>query len=166
MSKGGRLYKVHEDLIALGTIVEEGDFGNIVRIVKEHGIDAHDGFKRTAVMWAAYSGKVELLRWLFANGADPNTQDREGYTALHFCGSEQQYESAKILLEYGGDPNIQDEHGNPPLWTAIFNCKEDFSLVKLLLSSGANPDQKNKYGSSPKDLARTIHDRELSELEK
>jgi ankyrin repeat protein len=68
---------------------------------------------------------------LIGKGANINHQDGIGCTGLHFCGLEQCFEVAKLLLENQGNPNIKDKHGNLPLWTALMNAKENFELVKF-----------------------------------
>ena len=108
MGKGGRPFKVHEDLNQLRSAAESGDVNRIKSIVKKHGIDAFDEEKRTALMWATFFGQLELLNWLIENKASVNEQDRVGYTALHFCGQEQNCEVAKILLDHGANPDLKD----------------------------------------------------------
>lgn len=164
MGKGGRPYKVHEDLTQLRRLVEDGEEGSIRTVIKNHGIDAYDGDKRTALIWSSFFGKVDLLKWLIKYGANPNYQDRTGYSGLHFCGQEQNIEIATILLDNGADPNIKDEHGNSPLWTALFNAKGNFKTVKLLRFYDADPEPKNLHGRSPNDMAKTIYGKEIDEL--
>ncbi|PTB97207.1 hypothetical protein C9994_03925 [Marivirga lumbricoides] len=164
MGKGGRPSKVHEDLTQLRQLVEDGDEKSIESIVQNHGIDASDGERRTALIWTSFFGRTELLKWLIDNGANLNFQDRIGYTGLHFCGQEQNAEIANVLLDKGADPNIKDEHGNSPLWTALFNAKGNFETVKVLRSHGADPTPKNIHGRSPNDMAKTIYKMEIDEL--
>ncbi|MDN5216020.1 ankyrin repeat domain-containing protein [Fulvivirgaceae bacterium BMA12] len=164
MGKGGRPYKIHKDLTKLSGLVEDGDDNAVRKIIQNHGIDSFDEDKRTALIWAAYFKRLDLMTWLIDNGAEVNYQDRNGYTALHFCGQEQITEVAKILLDHGADPNIKDEHGNSPLWTALFNARGNFEMVKLLRAYGADPVPKNLHGRSPNDMAMTIYQKEIDEL--
>lgn len=164
MSKGGRPYKVHEDLNYLRSAVMNGDISKVQEIINKHGIEAFDGDKRTAIIWAAFFGQINILNWLINNGADINHQDNIGYSSLHFCSQEQNAEVASILLENGANPNILDKHANTPLWTALFTSKGNFDLVKILRINGANPKQKNKYGTSPDDMANQIYNKKIDEL--
>lgn len=164
MGKGGRPYKVHDDLTRLRGVVENGDKNALQKIVQNHGIDAFDGDKRTALIWAAFFGQIDLIKWLIDSGADINWQDRIGYTGLHFCGQEQNVAVAKILLDNGADPNIKDEHGNSALWTALFNARGNFETVKVLRVHGADPTPKNLHGRSPNDMAVTIYKKDIDEL--
>lgn len=164
MGKGGRPYKVHEDLNQLRGAIENGDKEQINDIISIHGIEAFDGDKRTAIIWASFFGQIEILKWLMKKGANVSHQDKIGYSSLHFCGQEQNIEIAELLLENGANPNILDEHDNSPLWTAMFNSKGKFDLVRLLRLNGANPNSKNKYGRSPNDIAVSTYDKEIDEL--
>lgn len=164
MAKGGRPYKVHEDLNELRSVIMNGDKKLMKDIIAAHGIEGFDGDKRTAIIWASFFGQIEILIWLINKGADVNHQDRIGYSCLHFCAQEQNVEAARILLENGADPNILDEHENSPLWTAIFNSRGKLDLVRLLRLQGADPKPKNKHGKSPNDLAISIYNKEIDEL--
>lgn len=115
-------------------------------------------------MYAAFFNNPDLLEWLIEQGADINFQDRIGYTALHFCGQEGHEEIAELLLENGANSNIRDEHGNSPLWTALFNAKDDFDIVRNLVKFGADPYEKNIHGKSPNDIAQTIYQSDLNDL--
>ena len=164
MAKGGRPYKVHEDLNQLRSLIMNGDKLQIENIITTHGIEAFDRHKRTSIIWASFFEEIEILKWLINKGANVNHQDKIGYSCLHFCGQEHNLEAARILLEYGANPNILDEHDNSPLWTAIFNSKDRFDLIKLLRLNGADHKQKNKHGRSPNDLAISIYNKEIDEL--
>lgn len=164
MGKGGRPYKVHDDLILISSDIEHGDFNKIRTLTESHGIDAYDPDKRTSLIWASIYGKIELLNWLIDNNANVNYQDSNGYTALHFAAQEKNIDVTNLLLKSKADPNLVDSHGNSPLWTAIFNAKGNFGIVRLLLSQGANADHKNRYDRSPNDMAKIFYRTELTEL--
>lgn len=164
MAKGGRPYKVHEDLNQLRGIIMNGDKEQMEEILAIHEIEAFDGDKRTAIIWASFFGQIEILNWLINKRADVNHQDKIGYSCLHFCGQEHQIEAARILLKNGGNPNILDDHDNSPLWTALFNSRGKFDLVRLLILKGADPNSKNKHGRSPNDMAISIYTKEIDEL--
>ncbi|MDF9796329.1 ankyrin repeat protein [Catalinimonas alkaloidigena] len=164
MGKGGRPFKVHEDLVQISSAVELEDLNTIKSLVKNHGIDAYDPDKRTLLIWAAFYNKLALLNWLIEHKAHVNQQDKSGYTGLHFATQEKNEEVIRLLLTNHADPNLIDSHGNSPLWTAIFNAKGDFEIVKLLMSSGADPQHKNKYDRSPDDMAKSIYGKEINEL--
>lgn len=164
MGKGGRPYKVHQDLIQISSDVEDSDLNKIKSLIESHGIDAYDPDKRTLLIWASIYGKIELLNWLIENKANINYQDKNGYTGLHFAAQEKNIDVTNLLLINQANPNIVDAHGNSPLWTAILNSKGNFVIVKLLMNYGADANHKNRYDRSPNDMAKSIYKEVINEL--
>ncbi len=164
MAKSGRPLKVHENLARLRSLVNEEKKLKLRQIIRKHGIDSFDEDGRTALIWASFFGKENLVKWLIKKGANLNSQDRSGYCSLHFCSQEGNIKIAKILLENKANVNVQDEHGNSPIWTATFNAKGNFDMIKLLRKFDANTTSKNIHGKSPDDLALTIYQKEIDEL--
>lgn len=164
MTKPGRPYKSDPRIEKILFKIEKGENEIVKAQLSEIGIDTCDGFRRTALIWAAFSNNTDLLKWLISNGANVNHKDKNGYTALHFTGQERNFESAKILIENGADIELSDNHGNTPIVTAIFNSKGDYSLVKLLVSKGANLDMENNHNMTPRQLAELIAGFDLNTL--
>ncbi|WP_440137020.1 ankyrin repeat domain-containing protein [Hymenobacter mellowenesis] len=115
-------------------------------------------------MSAVIECKGEFIEWLLQNGANINHQDRIGYSALHFIAQNKQVKIAAKFLKSGANPNAIDVHGNTPLWTAIFNSKDEKGVVKLLLEYGANPNIVNKHGKSPKVMFETFYKNDISDI--
>jgi ankyrin repeat protein len=71
--------------------------------VLENGYDVnqadHIGF--TALMGAAKSGNIELLKLLIKYGAHINLKDHNHFTALHYATLHNQLEAVKVLVENG-----------------------------------------------------------------
>jgi hypothetical protein len=64
---------------------------------------------------------------------------------------------AQLLVEAGAQIDAKDAHGNTPLSTAVFNCRDgDGALITLLRSRGADPYAANNHGQTPLGLARLI----------
>ena len=164
MSKGGRPFKVSDELNQLRFLIENDEIENLKIVLKSFGIDAHDENKRTALIWASFFNNIDLLKWLIENNANLDQQDKIGYSALHFCAQEKNIEAAKILIENGANSNIKDIHDNSPLWTTILNSKENFEMLKLLLENGASPDEKNLHGRSPNDISRSLYEKEIKDV--
>ena len=74
---------------------------------------------REPLMEAARAGDIPLLETLMASGADPDTRDRQGRTALHHAVASSQFEAAACLLGYGADHRIADILGRRPLGLAF-----------------------------------------------
>jgi len=121
------------------------DNESVKKILSETGIEATDGYLRTALILATLHKNEDLLSWLIEQGANVNHQDRNGDSALHFAGQEKNEAAAKLLLKAGADLNVVDIHGNAPLWRAVFNARDDLRIVNLYVQGGANLDGLDKY---------------------
>lgn len=53
----------------------------------------------------------KLCRFILERGIDPDTQNGNGQTALHFGAMNGTAELCKLLLEHGADPRIADNTG-------------------------------------------------------
>jgi uncharacterized protein len=103
----------------------------------------------TAIMRAAFSGDIELVKLLLAHGADPHiiSSDRET-TLMAACGTgfingyhrqrppAERLEVVKLLIDLGEDVNAADGYGITPLMVAA--NLGDLNVVKYLFEKGAD----------------------------
>ncbi|QYT04241.1 Ankyrin repeat protein [Trichoderma simmonsii] len=110
--------------------------------------------KRTFGLSIGVEGEFLRLKLLLSLGADPNTQDGKGETALHkTCGhhkltcSSTCIQMAQLLIDHGADVNIVAEsHGTALQRAAYRGC---MNMVKLLLENGADVNiQGGTYGNA------------------
>lgn len=90
----------------------------------------------TPFMRAALRGHIRAAEFLFDHGAQVDTRDKLGRTALYNAVAFNQVPMAKWLLDYGADPNAQTNSGRRVLRCAFFNI----DMIQLLLKRGANPN--------------------------
>ena len=93
---------------------------------------------------AARSDDENLVAELLAAGADPNTRQGDGSTALHWAAHRNNGEAAQILLGFGANPDASNELGATPLWLAASNGSA--AMVEKLLTAGANPNARLRMG--------------------
>jgi len=103
------------------------------RSLRAETLNAQNSEGKTALHLASGSspkkqgGSSRIVKMLLAAGADPNVQDRAGYTPLHTAARYQEEKIVKSLLEAGADPAIRthqnrlaaDLAGHPGIATLI-----------------------------------------------
>ncbi|XP_016336858.1 caseinolytic peptidase B protein homolog isoform X2 [Sinocyclocheilus anshuiensis] len=68
-----------------------------------------DSDDKEALLDAARSSNTEQLSRLLAQGVDPNSRHRLGWTPLMVAAMNRQHNVVKVLLEAGADPNLGDD---------------------------------------------------------
>lgn len=111
----------------------------------------HGRSRRTRLMFAAATGNVPRLRWLFARGANLELRDRSGQTALFFAAWKGHAGAAAALLQRGAAVDAKNVNGGTPLWVA---SEGGFTgVVQALLSRGAAVDAANAKRATPLFIA-------------
>ena len=89
---------------------------------------------------AAYFGSRQVLDYLLARGATPDTTSDTHATAQIAATANGRLDIARTLLQAGASPNLVPRSGTVPLVHAV-GCRNQ-PMVDLLLSSGATPNDK------------------------
>ena len=95
-------------------------------------------FQPLALYEAARRGRIRDLRAVLDSGADPNSKDAQGRSALQAAALHGGSNAAEILVGAGADPNIEDALANTPLHLAAAQGYDH--TVDALLHNGANPN--------------------------
>lgn len=124
-------------------------------------IECRDRDKRTPLLNSVSGDDIsyDLVALLVNSGADVNSQDSGGFTALHFCAQNKLPDIADLLIRNGADANLKDQWGNIPLFRALGNTDESRKLIESLMAANSNPYSKNNSGISVMDhvLRLKIH---------
>ena len=104
------------------------------------------------------------LKELLAKGADPNSRDTEGSTALQKAVENGMTDIVKILLENKADPNNVKDGSDPLLLKAASYLPDNTEIVKMLLQHGANPNVKQEGGTTILHLAAMYNKLDLVQL--
>ena len=109
--------------------------------------------KPTKEEWlnAVRAGDDAKIKQFIVAGANLNTVQDDGWTALMLAAVFGHSEIAEMLLAAGANPNARDKDG----WTALMMAgNEGYSeVVKVLLVAGANPFTVNYAGKTALKLA-------------
>ena len=95
----------------------EGDL-NTVQALLEKGVAVDEksfmlGNELTALHWAAYNGRTDIVRTLLEAGADMNFQDVVGYTPLHYGAYYNYVGVVSLLVNAGAKPDVVSQFGTP-----------------------------------------------------
>jgi len=110
---------------------------------------------------AAERGLNDCVKLSLEHGADPNSQDKYGRTALHYAASIGCPEVIRTLLDNKADPHIGDAYGITPLICALESeCEESQDLLWAVIKTKelfTNPNL------TVKALTREKYHKELEE---
>jgi len=122
-----------------------GDLDKVKRLVLEIGDVNCDVAGRTAALHAAYSGKLDVLRYLYENGADVNRQLDTGATPLHYACQGEHVETVRFLVhEASANLSLTDINGRTPFINASYGGF--LEIVKILVEGGSKIDLQDKGG--------------------
>jgi ankyrin repeat protein len=100
------------------------------------------------VVEAAMAGDRDSVRALLKDGADVNTAQADGMTALHWAASKNDVDLAKLLLIAGANLKASTRIGGyTPLLIASRSGHAD--MVTALLGAGADPNGVTANGATP-----------------
>lgn len=121
-------------------------------------IDSKDRAGQTALMYAAETGRLAVVKHLIEHGADANAQTgtRGRGTALIYAAGANRIAVMGYLLDHGGaDINATShKHETALFWATAFGRAE---AVNLLLSKNANTAIKNTDGKTALDVAQDLN---------
>lgn len=108
---------------SLFDVIEEENCTALKALLGTEGVDvnAKNAKGLTPVMAAAISGRADLVEILLANGAQPNIQDPNGWTALMYASASAKgfVGGVELLLKKNADANITNTNGDNALMIAI-----------------------------------------------
>jgi ankyrin repeat protein len=126
-------------LTALHLAAGAGDIRK-VRVLVERGGDIHarSQMGRTPLLVAAYThGASDIVAFLLGKGADPNTADGSGITALIASASVNDTTSVKLLMEHGADISARANVGQAATALMAAGDNGNVELTRLLLARNA-----------------------------
>ena len=95
---------------------------------------------------AAKEGDMVAIAELLAAGADPDSQNKYGTTALHLVAGNGRVAAIWALLAAGADVNAKNKRGNTALNWAAGNGH--VPAIEALLAAGADVHARDKYSGT------------------
>ncbi|XP_077293774.1 uncharacterized protein LOC143916511 isoform X2 [Arctopsyche grandis] len=146
---------------------ETNNYGNFpVHYTLKNNIDALKFFINEGMKFESNKNKIALLNDLittpFINeyaiktlvvlGANINTLNKDGFSALSLASLKNQYDCVKTLLEKGAKPNNFDSN-NPKIAIHEAAKSNNLQIVKLLLKAGAANNELDENGNTALHMA-------------
>jgi ankyrin repeat protein len=154
-------------ICAIATMNDTFDIEKML-LQKRGKIGARDIQGGMALLAAASWGRAANLKLLLDNGADIETRDDDGNTALIIASSGlavSTIDTVRLLLDRGANVEAKNSDGDTALILAASKDGVDnVDIVKLLLSRGANIRSKDAEGNTPLALAQKDGRSEIVQL--
>lgn len=106
----------------------------------------------------AKNGDTAAIQRALDAGADINTRNEDGMTALMAAAIFNRYNAVKLLLDKGADKNLKDQNGLTALRWASFpsTAGDKTEIVKLLSSSASAPQNTAKQQNRVPGVSTTF----------
>lgn len=120
---------------------------DIARLLIAHGADVNriippsvNPSQVPVLVWAIFTGNVDLVRLFLASGADPNITNAK---PLFSAVSSGKRKTVELLLKQGANVDARDESGQTPLFLV-----DDPGIAGVLIKAGADVNALNADGVS------------------
>ncbi len=124
----------------------------MLKLLLEKGanLEDQDPQGNSALVYAVRANQQASVQFLVSRDINPNAQNRQGCTALHFMQGGEFNETAlfilRLLLEKGADVNLQDQDG----WSALFHAAAQGNSAALsqFFDRGTKPNLRDHSGAT------------------
>lgn len=126
--------------MSIHSAAKRGDMKDLKTLVLEIGVSPEevDGhLRQTPLHYACKHGQAEAVKFLLAQGANPNVVNSQGWTALNIACGSGKTDCVYALLDAGADPNIPSQCNLFPIHRSSMRGEE--ASIGALLKAGADP---------------------------
>ena len=95
----------------LWRVAENGEIDELAELLPRAEINARNEHGMTALMRAAYHGRLQMVRALLEHGADPNATRNDNFTALSLAAFFGHSEIVELLIGYGASTDVATRYG-------------------------------------------------------
>ena len=95
----------------LWRVAESGEIDELDDLLPRASINGRNEHGMTALMRAAYHGRVQMVRALLEHGADPNLTRNDNFTALSLAAFFGHSEIVEMLIGYGARTDVATRYG-------------------------------------------------------
>lgn len=161
---------------ALFEAIEAGDVETVRELIGS-GVDVNRRygiFEEPPLVAAADEESVEILQLLLDAGADPDTTNHGGDSALLEAARSAKLDMVELLIGAGAriDSPDANQRWTPLAWAVWWSCQQagqpirpnHEETVRALLAAGADPNFRDKDGLTPFMMAAMLDRTELADL--
>ncbi|XP_072763006.1 uncharacterized protein [Anoplolepis gracilipes] len=158
-----KISQVH-DSVARGSLAETQKI--ISEESKKKLAIAKDSCGTPLIHKAVYHDQPDIVIWLVENyPITPQQRDKEGKTALHYCGACKDPDSIwDLLIESGCDASICDKKGNPAAYYLTHSTEIELPEVEVM-SRRRKSTGKDYVDFKPSNIRIWIHNRDIGKLQ-
>ncbi|WP_197440962.1 ankyrin repeat domain-containing protein [Thalassoglobus neptunius] len=132
---------------AVADAAEAQDWDEVARLIESNSpVTASQPDGMTALHWATFRDRVDIVKLLLSKGSDPNAQTRYAITPLVIACENGSAKAIATLLEAGADASYELPGRETPLMLAARTGTAEG--VRHLLKHGANPDASERKGQT------------------
>ncbi|KAK3724859.1 hypothetical protein LTR37_000907 [Vermiconidia calcicola] len=132
-------------LLADGSAIKTGDTEQVQNVVANNDVNIEQLCRqgKTPLMWAVEKGDETIVHKLLdpAVGADVNTCNKKGITAIHAAASVGAHDLLHCLLLHDAEKDARDRRGETPLLKAVQNNQR--TALQILYDANADIFAKN-----------------------
>ena len=113
-------------------------------IIRGQSPNTSDANGRTAMMYAAAGGYIDIIQVLAKNKANVRMKDKQGNSALYWAAASGHEDACEVLLQLGAAVNDADRQGTTPLMVAARRGLD--GVVRQLLAAKADVNATDHTG--------------------
>ncbi|XP_078482044.1 uncharacterized protein LOC100180254, partial [Ciona intestinalis] len=114
----------------------------------------------TPIHVAATYGKIDVLQWLTATGANLEAETPTGYTSMHMAAMHGHIKCLMVLHAMGGTLDPINIDGQSPLHLSCMS--NHIEVTKWLVANGANLKARDNFHRTALDLAKQYKHKEVA----
>jgi Rel/ankyrin family protein len=137
---------------------------SILRLIEKSGeqevLEETNKAGLNALLLAVHTGQPEVVCKLLECGANPDSRDNDGESAVHAAVREESSQMLQILLKAGANPNLPSHLGKFPLHLAVE--QNLLPLVRLMVDQGVDVEAREQ--AAGRTALHLAVDRQLEEM--
>ncbi|MDR2495375.1 MAG: ankyrin repeat domain-containing protein [Spirochaetaceae bacterium] len=106
----------------------------VLKLLMQYGGNANGYYDGSHLLVAIRENRIEVVKFLLEEKADPNRRDGSGRLPLLTAASRGNFEIVQLLVERGANINSKDNYGTALCYAA---SNGNFEIVQLLVERGA-----------------------------